>query len=186
MLIVRRICKICEKRLLASSCLSVRPFATTSLPLDGFSRNCMSIFLKSVENLQIWLKSDKNNGYVTWRPVVVYDNISLSSSRMRNVSGKVVEKIKTQHEDLLSFMIISRSVLLEWEIFQEKVVEKIKTQHEDLSSFMIISRSVLLEWEIFQDKIVEEIKTQLFPRKSYRLWDNVENIVEPARPHMTI
>jgi len=48
----------------------------------------LSIFRKSVENLQIWLKSDRNNGYVTSRPVHVYDNISLSSSRMINVSGK--------------------------------------------------------------------------------------------------
>ena len=29
----------CEKRLLASSCLSVRPHGTTRLPLDGFSFN---------------------------------------------------------------------------------------------------------------------------------------------------
>jgi len=27
----------CEKRLLAASCLSVRPHGTTRLPLDGFS-----------------------------------------------------------------------------------------------------------------------------------------------------
>ena len=30
-------------------------------------------------NLSI-VKSDKNNGHFTWRPVYIYDNISLSSS----------------------------------------------------------------------------------------------------------
>ena len=30
------------------------------------------------------------------------------------------------------------------------------------------------------------LKHVFFPRKSFRLWDNVENIVKPGRPHMTI
>jgi len=33
----RGVRKIAEKRLLTSSCLSVRPHGTTRLPLDGFS-----------------------------------------------------------------------------------------------------------------------------------------------------
>jgi hypothetical protein len=37
-----------------------------------------------------------------------------------------------------------------------------------------------LEWEMFQTKVVQKIKTHIlcsitFSRKSYRLWDNVEN-----------
>jgi hypothetical protein len=48
-----------------------------------------------------------------------------------------------------------------------------------------------LEWEMFQTKIVEEIKTRFlcsvtFFRKSRRLWDNVENMIEPDKPQMTI
>jgi len=44
----------CEKRLLASSCLSVRPHGTTRLPLDGFSLNfILMIFRKSVEKIQV-------------------------------------------------------------------------------------------------------------------------------------
>jgi len=30
--------------------------------------------------VQVSLKSDKNNGYITWRPVHNFDHISLSSS----------------------------------------------------------------------------------------------------------
>jgi len=48
-----------------------------------------------------------------------------------------------------------------------------------------------VEWEIFQTNVVKQIKTQIiclitFLRKSCRLWDNVENIVEPDRSQMTI
>jgi hypothetical protein len=41
-----------EKRLLASSCLSVRPHRTTRLPMDGFSRNLIfeCFFLNLPEN----------------------------------------------------------------------------------------------------------------------------------------
>ena len=38
----------------------------------------LSIFLKYVECIQALLKSDKNNGYITWRPMYIYDNISLN------------------------------------------------------------------------------------------------------------
>jgi len=53
----------------------------------------------------------------------------------------------TLHEYQYTFMIISRSFLLEWEIFQTEVVQKIKTH-------------ILCSIAFF--------------RKSFRLWDNVE------------
>jgi len=40
------------------------------------------------------LKSDKNNRYFTWRPVDIYDNISLHTAWIRNVSDKTVETNK--------------------------------------------------------------------------------------------
>jgi hypothetical protein len=40
----------------------------------------LSIFRKSVEKIKVWLKSKKNNEYFTWRPMYIYDNISLNSS----------------------------------------------------------------------------------------------------------
>jgi hypothetical protein len=59
---------------------SVRPHGTTRLPLDGFSW-FLSIFLKSVEKIQVALKSDKNSGYFTWIPIQIFDNISFNSSQ---------------------------------------------------------------------------------------------------------
>ena len=38
------------------------------------------MFQKYVEEIQVSLKSDKNNGYFKWRPIHIFDHISLSSS----------------------------------------------------------------------------------------------------------
>jgi len=63
-----------------SVCPSVSPHRRNPLPMNGFSRKLVSIFRKSVEKIQVSLKSDKNNGYFTWIPTHIYDNISLNSS----------------------------------------------------------------------------------------------------------
>jgi hypothetical protein len=88
-----------EKRLLASSCLSVRP----SVRMEQLGSHWtdfqeilyLSIFRKPVEKIQVSLKSYKNKGYFTRR---LLDFLIISHSallRMRNVSEKkVVEKTK--------------------------------------------------------------------------------------------
>jgi len=73
--------KNCEKRPLASSCLSVYPNGTTRLPRKEFSRNLiLENFSKMCRENSGSLKSDKNNGYSTLRPIEIYDNISLNFS----------------------------------------------------------------------------------------------------------
>jgi len=68
----------------------------TRLPLDRFSWNLIfEIFRKSVEKIQVSLKSDKNKGYFTWRPIYIFYDISLISSYSEMFRTKVVEKIKT-------------------------------------------------------------------------------------------
>jgi len=71
--------QICEKRLLASSYLSVRMVLGGSHLTDFHERRYFSMFRKPVEKIQVSLKPGKNNGYFTWRPVYIYDNISLIS-----------------------------------------------------------------------------------------------------------
>ena len=46
----------------------------------------LCIFRKTVQKTQVALKSDKNNGYFTWRPIHIFYNILLSSSE--NVPDK--------------------------------------------------------------------------------------------------
>jgi hypothetical protein len=67
------------------SCLSFRPSAhphgTVRLPLVGFwlTLICFFFLRKSVEKIQALLKSDKNDGYCTWRRFYIRDSISLNS-----------------------------------------------------------------------------------------------------------
>ena len=43
-------------------------------------------FKKSARKIQVSLKSDNNNGYLTKIHVFIYDSVCLILSRMRNVS----------------------------------------------------------------------------------------------------
>jgi len=54
----------------------------------------LSIFRKCDEKIQFSLKSGKNNGYVTWRPVYMCDNIAQLFLELEMFQGNV-EKIKT-------------------------------------------------------------------------------------------
>jgi hypothetical protein len=74
----------CENRLLPSSCLFVYPFVRIeklSCHCTDFHVNlCLIIFPKSVDKIQIPLKSGKNNGHFAWRPIYIFDYISIISS----------------------------------------------------------------------------------------------------------
>jgi hypothetical protein len=72
-----------------SARLSVRPHATIRLPLDGFSRNLIfDNFSKICREIQVSLKSDKNNDYFTCRPVYILIISRSFLLRMRNFSDK--------------------------------------------------------------------------------------------------
>ena len=77
--------------LLVSLCLSVRSRVRMDLGSlwKDFHEICYLFFEKKVEKFQVSLKSHKNNGYFTWRPLHIFFFISRSFLlRMRNVSGK--------------------------------------------------------------------------------------------------
>ena len=58
----------CEKRLLATSSLSVRPSTSNNLHWKNFYGICyLSIFRKSAHKVKVSLQSEKNSGYFTWR-----------------------------------------------------------------------------------------------------------------------
>jgi hypothetical protein len=62
-------------------CLSVRPSAwNNSAPTERiFMKSVIWGFSKICQKIQVLLRSDKNNGYFTWRRMYIYD-ISLNSS----------------------------------------------------------------------------------------------------------
>jgi len=79
--IFRFVRKICEKRQLASSCLSDHMELLGSHWTDFHEMWYLMIFRKSFEKPQISLKSDKNNWYFNWRPMYIFHHISLISSQ---------------------------------------------------------------------------------------------------------
>jgi len=74
--------------------LSVRLSAwNNSAPIEGiFMKFISTFFEKSVEKIQFALKSGKNSGYFTWRPIHIFDQFF---SELEMFRKKVVEKIET-------------------------------------------------------------------------------------------
>jgi len=55
----------------------------------------LRVFWKFLTKIQVSLKSDKNKGYGMWRPISLFIIFCSLLLRMRNVSDKIIEKIKT-------------------------------------------------------------------------------------------
>ena len=67
------------------------------LPLDRFSWNLiLEYFLKICHKIQVSLKSDRNNGYLTWRPIHFWSYLTHFSLEWEMFQTKVAEKIKTR------------------------------------------------------------------------------------------
>jgi hypothetical protein len=80
-----------------SVCPSLCPNGTTRLQMNGFSWNLMfDIFQKSDDKIQVSLKSDKFNGYFTWRTTHIFLlYLAQFFLEWEMFQAKVVEKIKT-------------------------------------------------------------------------------------------
>jgi hypothetical protein len=94
MLNVSARCRNCDKRLVALSCLSGCNKLATSL----MKFYTWDFSQKSIEKSQVSLKSEtKNYGYLTWRCVNIYDNVSPIFLRRRNVSNKSFKENQNTH-----------------------------------------------------------------------------------------
>ena len=107
--------------------MSVRPSVWKNSATTGWILMKFHIwfFRKSVEKIQVSLKSDNNNGYFTWRRFHIYDNISLNSSYKEMFETKVVEKIKTHILCPVTFFFENRAV---YEVISKNVVEPERPQ----------------------------------------------------------
>jgi hypothetical protein len=84
----------CEKRLLVSSCLSVRPHGTSGLPVDGFSLNLIFehfFFRNMARKFKFHYNLTKITGTLHEDPCT-FTIISRSILTMRNVSDKISRK----------------------------------------------------------------------------------------------
>jgi hypothetical protein len=78
----------------ATVCLSFRIDHLGSHWMD-FHEIWLWLFFENLpKNIQVWLKSDKNNGHFTWRPLQICDNIYLNSPLNEKYFRQVAENIK--------------------------------------------------------------------------------------------
>ena len=107
-----------EKRILASPLLFACKIFLSSLWKD-FHKICyLTIFLKSFENFQLPLKSDKNIGYLTWRPVHIMLILRWILRRIRNISDKRCTENQKAHF-MFNIIFFRSHVVYEimWEIW---------------------------------------------------------------------
>jgi hypothetical protein len=113
----------CEKRLLVSSCPSVRQIVRshgiTRHPLDRFQEIWVFFFRKYAEKIQVPLKLDKNNWFFTWRLIYIFIISRWILRRMRNVLGKSRREIKTR--SLYSIIFFASGAVCE--IMWENIVQ---------------------------------------------------------------
>ena len=57
----------------------------------------LSIFRKSIEKVQVSLKSCNNNGHSAWRPIYIFHPISLFLLKLRSVSDNICRNIQSTH-----------------------------------------------------------------------------------------
>jgi len=87
----------CEKQLSTLSCPSVRPPAWNKSAPTGrvFMKFIWEVSQHLSWKFQVLLKSDKIRGHFTWRPIHYFFISRSFVLKIRNISDKFVEKIKT-------------------------------------------------------------------------------------------
>jgi hypothetical protein len=71
----------------------------------------LSVFRKYAQKIQVSLKYDQNNGYITWKPTYIYDHILFSSSQYEKCfRQKLYRKSKTHILRSVIFFFENRAV----------------------------------------------------------------------------
>jgi len=112
----------------------------------------LRIFRKPVEKIQLSLKSDKNNGYFTWRPIY----------RVLHMKTDIPS---TSHEDRYYGYFTWRPI---YRVLHMKT-DIPCTSHVDQFTFVIISRSFFHRMRNVSDKNCSEIKTHILCSPTRRL-----------------
>jgi len=183
-------------------CVSVRMEQILSHWIDLHKIWCMGTFRTSVEGVQVSLKSDKINWYVTWRELLYMKTVALHEESYFTWRQLFYMKTVTLHEDscftcrqllyVKTFALMKTVALHEDGCFtwRELLYMKTVVLHEDsyftwrqllyvktLVHLLQYLSELLSDWEISQTQFAEQKTTQscsiIFFRKSCHLWDNV-------------
>jgi hypothetical protein len=116
------------------------------------------IFWKSVSKVQVSLKSCKNNGHFTWRPIHICVISSSIILRMRNVSYSSVEKIKTHILYSITLIFLNHAIYeIRWKYTKElgrpkmkiwcmRIANTIPRATNRLSEYVILTAFPLQQW----------------------------------------
>jgi hypothetical protein len=101
------------RKVTVSHVMSVCPYRTTRLPLDGFSWNLKFEYFSKRRKFKFHLKSDKNSGYFTGSPIHIFlSYLAQFFLGWEMFQTKVAEKIKTHIWNSVTFFSKSRRL---WE-----------------------------------------------------------------------
>ena len=96
-LVFRRVRKIMKDNYLLSARTSVHMEQLGYQWTDFHEIRCLSMFRNNVAKIQVSLKSEKNNGYFTWRQIDIFDRISISSPSNEKWFLKMLRKWNIFH-----------------------------------------------------------------------------------------
>jgi hypothetical protein len=75
----------------------------------------LNIFRKSVEKIQVSVESDMDNGHFTWRPMYIFDHISLNSCYIETIFRQKFWRNKNTHFTFSNFFFFSKIwPLMKW------------------------------------------------------------------------
>ena len=99
--------------------LSVRSHGTTQLPPDGFSWNSIFQFFfffpKCVKEVQVLLKTDKNNGHSTGRRMYIYEKKILNYYENEKCFRHICREDRNTHVKFSNFFFFSKIVRRSWD-----------------------------------------------------------------------
>jgi len=88
--------------------MSLCPHGKIRLAVQDFHEVLLlSIFRNSAEKIQVLIKSDKDNRYLTWRPIYIFIKSLSVLLGMRNISWKVCRENKNTHFIFNSLIMIN-------------------------------------------------------------------------------
>jgi len=120
--------------------MSVRPYGTTWLSLEGFLRNfILEYLLISVEKFQVPSKTDRNIVYFAWDQ---YKSLIKSRStplRMRTVSDKICREYQNTHF-MFNNLFFFRKILPLWDVVEKYCTARQATDENIIRLTLFASR----------------------------------------------
>jgi hypothetical protein len=140
--------------------------------------------------VRVSLKSDKNNLYFTWRPIHIFIISRSVLLRVRNVSDKIVEKIKRHILCAVTFwhVYVLAGAYFVWPWAPYRTIRDVTPEPlSDTDTYILTCDMYKSSLRHIHDPVLSSLKMKgigllfFLNRPDYKMW---KNIVEPGRPHI--